>query len=76
MRRVSSLLLSMCILVGHKEFFGEDRMMEALNRAFDGSVERLDENVRSEIDAFTEGSDQFDDITMLTLLYNGPKKEN
>ncbi len=61
---------------GHKEFFGEDRMMEALNRAFDGSVERLDENVRSEIDAFTEGSDQFDDITMLTLLYNGPKKEN
>lgn len=59
-----------------KEFFGEERMIQALNLPFERTMEKLDANVREKITEFTGGAEQFDDITMLCLRYNGPQKES
>jgi serine phosphatase RsbU (regulator of sigma subunit) len=53
------------------DLFGIDRMLDALNKDVSASVEAIDTNVRSAIDAFVEEAHQFDDITMLTFRYNG-----
>ena len=55
-----------------KELFGTDRMLEALNRAPDAEPEEILATVMGEINRFMDGEDQFDDITMLCLKYNGP----
>ena len=55
-----------------KELFGTDRMLEALNKAPDAEPEEILANVMGEINRFMDGEDQFDDITMLCLKYNGP----
>ena len=49
-------------------------MLAALNNEPDAEPEKLDENVREAIAAFTEGAPQFDDTTMLCLKYYGSKK--
>ena len=54
------------------ELFGSDRMLAALNRDPDASPQELLGNVRKEIDEFVGEAPQFDDITMLSLVYNGP----
>ena len=54
-----------------KELFGTDRMLEALNRNPDADPEEVLANVKAGIDAFVEGAEQFDDITMLCLKYYG-----
>ena len=55
-----------------KELFGTDRMLEALNKAPDAEPEEILATVMGEINRFMDGEDQFDDITMLCLKYNGP----
>ena len=57
-----------------KELFGTDRMLAALNRDPDAIPQQVLKNVQEDIDAFVAGAEQFDDITMLCLKYNGPKK--
>ncbi len=52
--------------------FGNDRMLEALNKEPDAAPEKLLTNVRSSIDAFVGDAPQFDDITMLGFTYLGP----
>ena len=52
--------------------FGNERMLDALNMPIDGKIENLDANIRGAIDAFVGNAPQFDDITMFSLLYNGP----
>ena len=52
--------------------FGTERMLDALNKEPDASPERLLENVRRAVDAFVNGAEQFDDMTMLCLEYKGP----
>ena len=54
-----------------KELFGEKRMLEALDLPCDGDVAVLDQNVKDSIDKFSGGVEQFDDITMLCIKYNG-----
>ena len=54
------------------ELFGTDRMLEALNREPDAEPDQLLKNVMDDIKQFMNGEDQFDDITMLCLKYNGP----
>ena len=56
-----------------KELFGEERMLKALDRNFNGDMTELDHNVRNSIEEFIDGTPQFDDITMLCMKYNGPK---
>ncbi|MBQ6120227.1 MAG: SpoIIE family protein phosphatase [Clostridia bacterium] len=54
------------------ELFGNDRMLDALNADPDASPKEVLSNVMRGIDAFVMGAQQFDDITMLCLKYNGP----
>ena len=55
-----------------KELFGTDRMLEALNKAPDAEPDEILATVMGEINRFMDGEEQFDDITMLCLKYNGP----
>ena len=51
------------------ELFGEERLLKALDDAPDKSAKGLCEAVKAAVDAFAEGADQFDDITMLAFRY-------
>ena len=53
----------------HEEMFGTTRILETLNRDPDASPENLLHRLRQEVDAYSEGTVQFDDITMLCLWY-------
>lgn len=53
------------------ELFGTDRMLDALNKDPDAMPEQILINVKDGIDEFVKGAEQFDDITMLCLRYNG-----
>ena len=58
----------------HNELFGTERMLDALNRDPDVSPEQLLINMRQSIDTFVGDAPQFDDITMLCLVYFGNKE--
>ena len=51
--------------------FGTDRMLDSLNRVPDAGPEEILANVREDIDAFVQDAEQFDDLTMLCIRYNG-----
>ena len=57
---------------GQHELFGTDRMLDALNKEPDAEPDQLLKNVMDDIHRFMDGEDQFDDITMMCLKYNGP----
>ena len=57
------------------ELFGNERMLDALNRDPDAEPETLLRTVRQEVDEFTGEAPQFDDITMLGLKYLGPQQQ-
>ena len=52
--------------------FGTARMLDALNRNPGASAQEVLGNVRSAVDDFVKDAEQFDDITMLCLSYEGP----
>ena len=54
------------------ELFGSERMIDALNVNPGAEPEEVLSNVMHGIDAFVADAEQFDDITMLCLKYNGP----
>ena len=53
------------------ELFGPDRMLAALNRDPDAGVKETLENVRNAVNRFVKNAEQFDDLTMLCMKYNG-----
>lgn len=53
------------------KLYGEDRLQEFLNRSLDLSVEETIKEVKRDVDSFVGNAEQFDDITMLELLYKG-----
>ena len=55
--------------------FGNERLLQALNKDPDANAKGILNNVREGIDAFVNGADQFDDITMLAFRYFGPDAE-
>ena len=55
----------------HNELFGEERLLEALNRDPDASPTDLLPEVKKAIDRFVGNAPQFDDITMLSFIYYG-----
>lgn len=55
------------------ELFGTKRMIEALNAGKERGCENLLSTVREKIDLFVGDAPQFDDITMLSILYKGKK---
>ena len=54
-----------------KELFGTDRMIEALNTEPDADAEQVLRNVRVHVDRFVRDAEQFDDLTMMSLIYWG-----
>ena len=56
---------------GEQELFGEKRMIESLQRHSKDSIEDMLLNVRKDIDAFVGDAPQFDDLTMLGIVYKG-----
>lgn len=50
------------------ELFGEERLLEAINQTVNMDAPETIEFVRSQIDRFVNGADQFDDITMLEFI--------
>ncbi len=54
-----------------EKLFGEDRMIEALNRNPDAEPEVLLGNVQDGINEFVQDAKQFDDITMMGMIYKG-----
>ncbi|MBP5289465.1 MAG: SpoIIE family protein phosphatase, partial [Clostridia bacterium] len=61
----------------NNQMFGTDRTVEALN-AIPACCAQKDvlSGVRAAVDAFVKEAPQFDDLTMLGLRYNGPKKND
>ncbi|MBO4420132.1 MAG: SpoIIE family protein phosphatase [Oscillospiraceae bacterium] len=51
--------------------FGTVRMLEALNEAPEASPQQILKNVRAAVDAFVQDAEQFDDLTMLCIEYQG-----
>ncbi|MGN0708269.1 MAG: SpoIIE family protein phosphatase [Faecalibacterium sp.] len=58
------------------ELFGTRRMLDALDQVRPEEAVRLPKQLRAAIDAFVEDAPQFDDITMLTVLYRGNKADS
>ena len=56
--------------------FGDDRLMNTLNSITFSSMEDICEKVRHSVDMFVGTAPQFDDITMLSLIYNGSFAED
>jgi sigma-B regulation protein RsbU (phosphoserine phosphatase) len=51
------------------ELWGDERLKDALARYVDVSSQELTDFIKKEIDRFTDGAEQADDITMLALRY-------
>lgn len=56
---------------GRGEFYGIERTEAALNEKPGNTAEEIVSMLREDMDQFTEGAEQFDDITMLCLIYQG-----
>ena len=51
--------------------FGLERIEEALDSGGNKDCKSMVLNIKEKIDEFTQGADQFDDITMVAVKYNG-----
>ena len=51
--------------------FGTERMVDALNADPEASPGTLVHNVRDAVSDFVKGAEQFDDRTMLCMVYHG-----
>ena len=52
------------------ERFGMDRMMDILNKKKEAAPKELLSVMTEEINRFTDGADPFDDITMMSIVFN------
>lgn len=50
-------------------------MIDALNIKPDSSPQEILSEVRAAVDSFVQDAEQFDDLTMLCLKYNGADRE-
>ena len=57
-----------------EELFGNERMIETLNKEKDAPPKKLLENVSAAVNEFVKDAEQFDDLTMLCLEYKGNEK--
>ena len=53
------------------EMFGEERLVNTLNRDRDAGPEEIVKHVCDAIGEFADGARQFDDLTMLCMKYTG-----
>ena len=55
------------------ELFGTDRMLAALNETGDAAPQEVLQHVRKAVDGFVMDAEQFDDLTMMCMVYKGRK---
>ena len=55
------------------KMFGMDRTLIELNRLRDASDEAILEGMKKAVAGFVKDAEQFDDLTMLCVTYNGPR---
>ena len=53
------------------EFYGMERLEAALNRVGEAGPREILAGVKADVDAFVNGAEQFDDMTMLCMVYRG-----
>ena len=58
---------------GDKTLYGEDRLLEYLNKHKKDSIKEILNGIKKDIDTFIDGAEQADDITMLIIDYQGDK---
>lgn len=51
-------------------------MLDALNSAPDSSPKPILENMKKAVDSFVMDAEQFDDLTMICMEYNGIEAQN
>lgn len=54
-----------------EELYGNDRLRDALNGLRDKSAEEIVAGIRTSVERFSGAAEQFDDITMVALVYLG-----
>ncbi len=54
-----------------KELFGTERMVKVLNKDPNATPEQMLSGMHEAVKAFVQDAEQFDDLTMLALQYNG-----
>jgi sigma-B regulation protein RsbU (phosphoserine phosphatase) len=55
--------------------FGFERMTESLNKYKTNTAQEILDGIRKDVSKFVGKADQFDDLTMLCLRYNGPVRK-
>ena len=55
----------------YEGFYGTDRLMAVVGRSGDLNLEDQIKAISDDVSAFTNGAEQFDDMTMLLLRYDG-----
>lgn len=58
----------------NETLYGEERLLTLLNSRNDASAREICAAVKDDVDAFVGEAEQFDDITMLCLCYNGTQR--
>jgi sigma-B regulation protein RsbU (phosphoserine phosphatase) len=56
------------------EMFGTDRMIDVLNEDPQAAPEQILQRMSKALDDFVLEAEQFDDITMMCIAYNGTKR--
>ena len=54
-----------------EEFFGTERMVEALNKCSNSAPKETVESIRQALEDFSAGAEQFDDTTLFNIWYKG-----
>lgn len=54
-----------------KELFGTERMVKVLNKDPNATPKQMLSGMHEAVKAFVQDAEQFDDLTMLALQYNG-----
>ena len=55
----------------YQGFYGEDRLKETINKYENERLDKILENIKNDVYDFCKDENQFDDMTMLILKYNG-----
>lgn len=54
-----------------EELYGDDRLKQAINQSKHGSAREMAEAIQESVRDFVADAEQFDDITMVSFVYNG-----
>ena len=60
----------------NEEQYGEKRLQDYLNNNLEQNIENTIDGLKEDIDNFVGKAEQFDDITMLEILFEEKKGEN